>query len=199
MLQLLLQGTYKRYLTTKLWAIYTDTSTVVFFGLVWCFTSQSTAMVMSQRSVHLPTLFPGQAWLSVIQYSVHILSLVTDNNPPWISGRRRMTVEIISWSIPTKVCDLAKNKLMIPGSAVELATDCATRPGIFIVYHEKYSLKTRILIAQSTYWTLCKLGIFSCLCCLPLLKKNLSGTLSESFCLSWSVSKMFAKVISRRH
>ena len=31
------------------------------FGLVCCFTPQSTAMVMSGRSVHLTTLFPGQA------------------------------------------------------------------------------------------------------------------------------------------
>ena len=29
--------------------------------LVWCFMSQSTAMVMSGRSVHLTILFPGQA------------------------------------------------------------------------------------------------------------------------------------------
>ena len=36
--------------------------------------NKSTAMVM----VHLNTLFPGQA---VNQYFVHILSLVTDNNP----------------------------------------------------------------------------------------------------------------------
>ena len=31
------------------------------FRLVCCFTSQSTAMVMSERSVHLTRLFPGQA------------------------------------------------------------------------------------------------------------------------------------------
>ena len=35
-------------------------------------------MVMAGRSVHLTTLFPGQA---VNQYFVHILSFVTDNNP----------------------------------------------------------------------------------------------------------------------
>ena len=47
-------------------------------------------MVMAGRSVHLTALFPGQAWTSkaVNQYFVHILSLVTDNNPSWmISGR----------------------------------------------------------------------------------------------------------------
>ena len=31
------------------------------FGLVYCLMSKSTAMVMSGRSVHLTTLFPGQA------------------------------------------------------------------------------------------------------------------------------------------
>ena len=34
------------------------------FGLFWCFSSQSTAMVILGQSVHLTTLFPGQAWTS---------------------------------------------------------------------------------------------------------------------------------------
>ena len=47
-----------------------------------------------------------------------------------------MTVEIISWSISTKVWDRAGIELATPGSAVRLAsvarhvTDCATRPGV---------------------------------------------------------------------
>ena len=57
---------------------------------------------------------------------VHILSLVTDNNPSWTSGRRRMAIEIISWSISMKVWDRAEIKLTIPGFAVGLTTDCAT-------------------------------------------------------------------------
>ena len=35
---------------------------------------------------------------------MHILSPETDNCPSWISGRERMTVENISWSISTKEC-----------------------------------------------------------------------------------------------
>ena len=35
---------------------------------------------------------------------MHILSTETDNCPSWISGRERMTVENISWSISTKEC-----------------------------------------------------------------------------------------------
>ena len=51
-------------------------------GLFVCFVAlrpKSTAIIMAGRSVHLTTLFPGQALtkLSI----VHILSLVTDNNP----------------------------------------------------------------------------------------------------------------------
>ena len=38
-------------------------------------------MVMAGRSVHLTTLFLGKLKQAVNQYFVHILSLVTDNNP----------------------------------------------------------------------------------------------------------------------
>ena len=44
---------------------------------------------------------PGQAFLAVYQYLVHILSPVTDNCPSWISGRERMAVETFSWPIST--------------------------------------------------------------------------------------------------
>ena len=49
--------------------------------------------------------FTGQAWSSKRLINiVHILSPETDNCPSWISGRERMTVENISWSISTKEC-----------------------------------------------------------------------------------------------
>ena len=35
---------------------------------------------------------------------MHILLPESDNCPSWISGRERMTVESISWSISTKEC-----------------------------------------------------------------------------------------------
>ena len=56
------------------------------FCLVCFFTSQSTAMVISGWSAHLTTLF---SWVSLTKQLtfVHILSLVTDNNPSGISGR----------------------------------------------------------------------------------------------------------------
>ena len=56
-------------------------SEVSFIGLFCCFTSQSTAMVMVGRSVHLTTHFLGKFEQAVNQYFVYILSLVTDNNP----------------------------------------------------------------------------------------------------------------------
>ena len=49
--------------------------------------------------------FTGQSWASKLLTSiVHIPSRETDNCPSWISGRERMTVENISWSISTKEC-----------------------------------------------------------------------------------------------
>ena len=41
-----------------------DMGFIVCFCLFWLCLMQSTAMVMSRWSVHLTTLFPGQAWLS---------------------------------------------------------------------------------------------------------------------------------------
>ena len=62
--------------------------------------------VVMSSAVSLPNhTFTGQAysykWITSI---VHILSPETDKCPSWISGRERMTVENISWSISTKEC-----------------------------------------------------------------------------------------------
>ena len=57
---------------------------------VWFFTSQSTAMVMSGRSVHLTTLFSWASLTKLLtstEYFMYILLLVTDNNQSWISRR----------------------------------------------------------------------------------------------------------------
>ena len=59
---------------------------------------------------------------------MHILPLVTDNNPSSISVSQRLIVEIISRSISTKVWDRTGIELATPGSAVRLASDCATGP-----------------------------------------------------------------------
>ena len=51
---------------------------------LFCFVAsrpKSTAMVIAGRSVHLNTLSLGKLEQAVNQYFVHILSLVTDNNP----------------------------------------------------------------------------------------------------------------------
>ena len=53
-------------------------------SLFVCFVAlhpKSTAMVMAWRSVHLTTLFLDKLEQAVNQYFVHILLLVTDNNP----------------------------------------------------------------------------------------------------------------------
>ena len=60
----------------------------------------------SQSAVSLPNhTVTGQALSSKRLTSiVQILLPETDNCPSWISGRERMTVENISWSISTKEC-----------------------------------------------------------------------------------------------
>ena len=68
---------------------------------MFCFVAlcpKSTAMVMAGRSVHLTTFFPGKLEQAVSQYFVHILSLVTVNNPFLNDSAegRRMTIGIIS-------------------------------------------------------------------------------------------------------
>ena len=55
------------------------------------------------RSVYLTTLLQGRlSRLRRLTSIVHILSPETDNCPSWISGREKMTVENISWSVSTK-------------------------------------------------------------------------------------------------
>ena len=60
---------------------------------------KTTAMVIAGRSVHLAHFFLGKLEQAVNQCFVHVLLIVTDNN---LAEGRRMTVDIISWSISTK-------------------------------------------------------------------------------------------------
>ena len=58
-----------------------------FVFLFVCFVAlrpKSTAMVMAGPLVHLTIFFLGKLEQAVNQYFVHILSLVTDNNPSWM-------------------------------------------------------------------------------------------------------------------
>ena len=57
------------------------------------------AVVKQQNKQTNKHFFPGQAWLAVNQYFVHILSLVTGNNPSCISG---MAVEFFHDQSPRK-------------------------------------------------------------------------------------------------
>ena len=62
---------------------------------------------------------------------MHILSPETDNCPSWISGRERMTVENISWSISTKECCRPRRGLnpRPPGLQSDGASNWATEAG----------------------------------------------------------------------
>ena len=102
----------------------------------------STAMVIAGRSVHLTTLFPGQAWASG-QPVICAHTFACNWQQPFLNRSaegRRMTVEIISWSISTEVWYRAGIELATPGYAVRHAsvarhvTDCATRPGVLSLH-----------------------------------------------------------------
>ena len=117
------------------------------FCWVWSFMSQSTAMVKSRQSVYLITL--GKFDWADNQYFMHILLLVTDitdNNPSWISGRMRMTVEIISRSISMKVCDRAGIELTTPWSAVRLPTNCTRGPSSILKWVGLWLQPFRIIL-----------------------------------------------------
>ena len=67
---------------------------------------------------------------------MHILSPETDNCPSWISGRGRMTVENISWSISTKECCRPRRGLnpRPPGLQSDGASNWATEAGFYLVW-----------------------------------------------------------------
>ena len=100
-----------------------------------------TAMVMAGRPVYLTTHLPEQAWTSSKPVlCAHTFACIWQQ--PFLNDSaegRRMTIEIISWSISTIVWDPAVIKLAAPGSEVRLAsvarhiTDCATRPSLRLV------------------------------------------------------------------
>ena len=57
------------------------------------------------QSVYLTTLLLGRiSLLRRLTSIVHIFTPETDNCPSWISWRKRMTIENISWSISMKEC-----------------------------------------------------------------------------------------------
>ena len=85
---------------------------------------KSTAMVIAGRSVHLTTLF---SWASLNKQltSNRAHTFACNWQQPFMNDSaegRRMTVEIISWSISTKVWDRAGIELATPGSAVSFAS-----------------------------------------------------------------------------
>ena len=110
--------------------------------------------VMSS-AVSLPNhTFTGQAQSSKRLTSiVHILSPETDNCPSWISGRERMTVENISWSISTKECCRSRRGLnpRPPGLQSDGVSNWATEAVYSIHYFCNWSTKPliRLLILQA--------------------------------------------------
>ena len=89
---------------------------------------------------------------------MHILSPETDNCPSWISGRERMTVENISWSISTKECCRPRRGLnpRPPGLQSDGASNWATEAGIDSSKYHLTILVLKFEIAHSTtFWCAC--------------------------------------------
>ena len=118
-------------------ALLKETTQCLQFCLFWCFTSQSTAMVMLGWSVHLlPHFF---SWTSLTKLLTSTLCTyfhfwMTITLLEW-AERRKLAVEIISWSISMKVWYRVGIELATPGStvrhvsAVWYVTNCATQTG----------------------------------------------------------------------
>ena len=86
------------------------------------------------QSVYLTTRLLGRlSPLKRLTSIVHILLPETDNCPFWISGRERMTVENISWSISTKELCRPRRGLnpRPPGLQSDGASNWATEAGCF--------------------------------------------------------------------
>ena len=122
--------------------------------------------VMSS-AISLPNhTFTGQALSSKQLTSiVHILSPETDNCPSWISGRERMTVENISWSISTKECCRPRQGLnpRPPGLLSDGASNWATEAGWQTVYtlirlHILWHLIWVFTMLRLVYPLYCNLG-----------------------------------------
>ena len=106
----------------------------LFCCLFCCFMSKVNSYGQAGWSVHLITLFPGQAWTSS-KPVLRAHTFACNRQQPVLNDSvegKRMVVEVISWSNSTKVWDWARIKLGTPGSAVRHAsvarhvTDCAT-------------------------------------------------------------------------
>ena len=96
------------YLYIFVWIQHSYLAKMVLLWIDWMNWSLQTSQpirVMSSRSVYLTTLFLGRlSPLSSQPVFLHVLSPENDNCPSWISGRDKMTVEKISWSISTNEC-----------------------------------------------------------------------------------------------
>ena len=82
---------------------------------------------------------------------MHILSSETDNCPSWISGREKMTVENISWSISTNECCRPRRGLnpRPPGLQSDGASNWATEAATFAsitCFYGKWRNYPRIII-----------------------------------------------------
>ena len=101
----------------------------LFVCLFYCFTSQVNSYGHGGTVSSPNHTFPGPAWTSS-KPVLRARTFACNWQQPFLNDSaegRRMTVEIISWSISTKVWDRAGIELATPGSAVRLASVCSTQ------------------------------------------------------------------------
>ena len=86
---------------------------------------------------------------------MHIFSPETDNCPSWISGRERMTVENISWSISTKECCRPRRGLnpRPPGLQSDGTSKWATEAGTVQSTMSSVSNEIPKTLRIRSYWT----------------------------------------------
>ena len=92
------------------------------------------------------------SWASFVLYVVNQYFVpVTDNCPSWISGSGRLTIELISWSISTK--------LMLPSWDSNLQSGPAVRC-VIMYYLLCYGVQPPCLSKTKTHWNMTALHWF---------------------------------------
>ena len=96
------------------------------------FAYEVNAITITDPTVSIICIYANGYYLckSVHRFCAHSFA-ESDNCPSWISGRERMTVENISWSIPTKECCRPRRGLnpRSPGLQSDGASNWATEAG----------------------------------------------------------------------
>ena len=135
-------------------------------------------MVMSGWPVHITTLFPGQAWTRGWPV-LRAHTFAFNWRQPFLNasaGGGRMTVEIISWSISTKVWDRAGIEYATPGTAVRHATLPTALRGPVYLSVNRFGSKSAPTLCRAWYGSKRFANAVSTCKTSPLVWKRLNST-----------------------